>query len=299
MKNRVLLTLIITSFTLVSCNKTNELYPGNAYDTGAFETNYYLEHNNVDKINISKTSEYDASSYTFISNPTFGGALDGLAEIDQTYESPIGEKKFLEWNIDTPIDDYGTGYGPTENLSSIDSSFKDGFLSRLYDGRVRCDGYYAKSRVQLNKTGYSTFFPKEMVGSKYFAVALRGQTSCDGYEYSHAIVDFKLTFFKHIQNSNDYESIVISMNDRIIPTNTHGITSLMCFYFIDVFGLNYLNDLSGVVAMSFTYSLDKVVSTDSNDYEKYGIPTDDKDDSEHPHFCIMLYEMMLPKSSWR
>lgn len=299
MKIKSILILSITSFMLMSCNKTNELYPGYAYDTGKFETNYYLEHNNVDQINVSKTTEFDASKYTFISNPTFGKKITGLTENDQTYTSPSGEKKFLEWNIDTPIEDYGTGYGPTENLSSIDDSFKNGFLSRLYDGRVRCDGYYAKSRVQLNKTGYSSFFPKQLVDSRYFAMALRGQTSCEGYEYSTAITDFKLTLYKHISNSNDYEAYVVSMNDILVPSNTHGISSLMCFYFVDVFGLNYQTMLNGVVAMTLTFSLDQLISTDSGDYEKYGIPVDDKDDEKHPHFCIMLYEIMIPRSSWR
>ena len=41
---------------LVSCNKTKELYAQGAYDTGDFEQNYYLEYNNIDKVEVKDLS---------------------------------------------------------------------------------------------------------------------------------------------------------------------------------------------------------------------------------------------------
>ena len=300
MKNK---KIILLSFLplLVSCSKTNELYSKGAYDTGNFETNYYLEHNNVDKIDIKSSESFDASKVTFISNPTFGKKLDGLIDDDQCVvtldENGNEQKSQLEWNLDTPHSDKNIGYGPTKNLTSIDESFSYGFLSRLYDGRVRCDGYYAQSRVQINKTGYSTYFPKELKSARYFAVALRGQTSCKGYSNEIADVDVTLKFYKHNVNEKACEEYVVTSKNVQIPTNTGGYSSLMLFYFIDVFGLQYQNYLDGIVAMSMSFSLNSLSGSDE-DKLTYGVPVDDMADQNNPHFALMLYEVMLPDSIW-
>ena len=53
MKNKHLILLFIP-FVLCGCAKTSELYVGNAYDTGNFETNFYSENEDIDKVNINK-----------------------------------------------------------------------------------------------------------------------------------------------------------------------------------------------------------------------------------------------------
>lgn len=301
MRNKKALVFVLLPLFLSSCSKTNELYTGGAYDTGNFETNYYLEHNNVDKLKIGNVITKDASSVTHISNPSRNSFIEGLNPTDQTYfykdKNGNEQSSFLEWNDDIPHDDFGFGYGPTKNLISIDNSFAYGFLSRLYDGRVRCDGYYAESRVQINKTGFSTFFPKELKQATYFGLSLRGQTSCEGFEYSLADINLNIKFYKHNVLKEENDLIEININNLQAPSNTHGASSLMLFYFIDVFGLEYQKYIEDIIAISIDFSLNSINGS-SVDFSKYGTPVDDKDDQNNPHFALMLYEMMLPDSIW-
>ena len=280
---------------LVGCSKTNELYPGNAYDTGNFETNYYLEHNNVDKLTTNEAKDFNVTENYFISNPAYGQAIEGLRFGDQLSD----DDKFLEWNIDVPIEDRGTGYGPTKNLTTIDDSFAYGVLSKLYDGRVRCDGYYAKSRLQINKTGYSTFFPKEMIDGKYMAIALRGDVNADAFKHSAASVDLTVSLYKHNTNSNVNDKYNINFVNVDVPTNTGGVTSLLVLYFDTIFGADYKSYLDGIIAMTMTFKLNSIDPKNPNDLVEHGIPTDDKDDSSGPHFALMIYEVMFPDSIWR
>ena len=288
------LTLMLLPLVLTGCNKTKELYPGNAYDTGNFETNYYLEHNNVDKLVTSEPVNYDASEKFYISNPSYGQPLEGLRFGDQLSD----KDEFLEWNIDTPIEDRGSGYGPTKNLTTINDSFAYGVLSRLYDGRVRCDGYYAKSRLQINKTGFSTFFPKELIDAKYLAIALRGDVNAKAFSNNIANVDITVSLYKHNTNSDINSKYNINYINVPVPTNTGGITSLLVLYFDTIFGSNYKEYLDGIIAMSVTFSLSSINASEE-DINKYGYPVDDKDNPNGPHFALMLYEVMFPDSIWR
>lgn len=300
MKKQSLLVFALLPVLLASCSKTNELYKDHAYDTGTLMGNYYLEHNNVDKLTIQSSSEkVVAPENIYISNPGFGKALDGVAKEDQTYTDKDGKETFLEWNIDTPIDDFGKGFGPTMNLSSIDKAFMPGFLSRLYDGRIRCDGYYANSRVQLNKTGFSTFFPKEMITGKYLAISVRGQSDAGGgFEFANSNVSFDLTLYRHIANSQAFEAQKIKINNVLVPMNTHGNTSLLVVYFADIFGPQWNKYIEGTIAMTLTFTLNDIIGCEA-DKAKYGMPVDDKNDKNNPHYSMMIYEIMFPKSTWR
>lgn len=297
MKRRFVLFLLLPCL-LASCNKTNELYPGNAYDTGVFDLNYYTEHNNVDKVKVSEEHSY-TSTKSFFTNPSFGKRLDGVLDEDQSYVNDKGEKVYYEWNIDTPIVDKGVGFGPSNNLTGIDEKFAYGILSKLYDGRVRCDGYYAQSRVQLSQYGFSTFFPKELISAKYFGISIRGGTSCNGFSYANANIDFHFQFLHHTAGTSIYKKYIVDINDVDLPTNNGGSTSLLGCYFSDVFGEKYADIVKGFIGFTLTYDLNEMKPKDVGDFVKYGYPTADNKDPDNPHFSVMLYELMIPKSTWR
>ena len=89
----------------------------------------------------------------------------------------------------------GYGYGPSNNLIAVDDAFARGFLSRLYDGRIHCDGItYAQTRVQIDGSGYGTLFPKEMMSYRYFALSLRGADETDNLGTTFN-VNINLTFY--------------------------------------------------------------------------------------------------------
>jgi hypothetical protein len=72
-------------------------------------------------------------------------------------------------------------------------------------------------------------------------------------------------------------------------TNSGGRTTIIGFYFAGVMGadVNLIRRASG---MSITFSLE-------GDYEDYTIDREDTTEGKE-HFALMLYEVLLPKSTW-
>lgn len=286
MKNKILgIFLPLLAISLSSCGANRELYKAGQYDSANYEENYYTSWNNVEKITPDEVKEYNVTPS--IDDPIKSGeALTGLRYPDQ-YTS---DNELLEWNSDTPVYDKGIGYGPTKNLTTIDNSFAYGYLSKLYDGRVRCDGYYTRSRVQLDKRGYATYFPKALSSYKYFAFSVRGGTGSK-YESTRNIdikVTYHVSFYVKNMETNKYTKYVFNMADVKTQTNNGGRTSLLSFYFDDVLGDNWATLLKGTTAMSMTYELS---------YTPYADLVDDKE-AEGCHFSVMLYEVLLPESTW-
>lgn len=241
-KSSLLLPLI--AIVLSACVKTSELYPNDAYCHTEFDLNYYLEWNKVDELNINETREA-------IAKPS---SQSGLSE-DMVK------------------------YGEENKLVSNNNSFAYGYLSKLYDGRISCGGLYQKSRVQLNKTGYATFFPKQLKEATSFSMALRGGTTCETPLKSYLNVDFELSFYIHITNSDSYDKVIYHLNDVSTITDYGGDT---CVYTIPL-----TESIRDAVAMSLTYKL-----------KDTSVVTDDYLDEEKEHFAIMLYEILLPGSTW-
>ncbi len=307
MKNKKILPLILLPFVLASCSKTKELYDKNAYNSTDFMQNYYTEQNNVDQVKTIKEERFNGGEHVYLSSLSLfatGQHLNGLKDRDQYDEN----NNLLEWTKDTPQVDLD-GYGPAKCLTRIDNSFANGFLSRLYDGRVRCDGLYQHSRVQLSESGYSTFFPKELVSAKYFAMSMFNKTSPNAdsaFSGCLANMDLEISFYQHTSKNNEYNKYVVEIKDFDIPIDTGGNASLLLFYFSDIFGSNYMDIVNGVTAMSFNYKVNEVkpgenVSSSSfnETINKFGVPSSDKNIEATTHMALMLYEVLFPDSSWR
>ncbi|MDD3099421.1 MAG: hypothetical protein PHW36_03685, partial [Bacilli bacterium] len=188
-----------------------------------------------------------------------------------------------------PHEDAGYGYGPSNNLIAVDDAFARGFLSRLYDGRIHCDGItYAQTRVQIDGSGYGTLFPKEMMSYRYFALSLRGADESSNYDFAMD-VNINLTFYVYNHDSALYVPYLFQMKNFPIMTNSGGRTTIVGFYFAGVMGadVNLIRRASG---MSITFSLE-------GDYEDYTIDREDTTEGKE-HFALMLYEVLLPKSTW-
>ena len=298
-KKRLLITLLFP-FILCGCGEAvSELYGEHAFDTGRFMDNYYTSWNNVNLIEPVNTYTYDATSVTTlgVADKTTG-RIDGIKEEDQKFGNIL-----LDWDSDRPVADYGIGFGPTKNMTSLDESFAKGYLSKLYDGRIRCDGYQARSRVQLDSTGYATYFPKELISYKYFAIFARGGTTCERVFKTFPTFDINVTFYTHDSATNVYEAHSIDMKNLKIRTNDHGLTNIISFYFEDLFGDGWDTKLSHTVAMSMTYHVTNYgVAGYREDYSDAATVTNLTDtiaDNTKEHkLCLMLYEVMIPDSTW-
>ena len=260
MKKRYLFLSLI-AMVLVGCRKTDESFEAGRYNSSDFDKNYYVEWNDVDKVEIGKVS----------------------AIHDPFYES-IG------------IPNNGSDYGfEVRNLIKEEDKFSYGYLSKLYDGRLRCDGLTTRSRVQLNKTGYATFFPKEYRGSNSFAFALRGATTIN-YESEEArirSVKINATFKFYIrqEGTNVYDRVDLIFENLKISSDNHGSTT-----YVEVpFDQGLVDQLYGADAMSFEFEL-----KDKTQYAGYDITDDYTTDlnKEKEHFSVMLYEVLLPGSVW-
>lgn len=265
MKKRYLI-LPILAMTLVGCRKTEEAFEHGQYNSPVFDNNYYTEWDGVDKVEIAKTDTIHVPNIIYIEN----------REIKNTPEIPYDFE--------------------VRNLIKEEDKFSYGYLSKLYDGRLRCDGLTTRSRVQLNKTGYGTFFPKEYRGSESIALALRGATTIDfpsdavRKDYIKIKVDVTVKFYVRIEGTNKYNEVDIIFSDLPISSDNHGNTTYVEFPFSE----ENAKLLYGADAMSFEYSL-----SDKTQYSGYNITDDFTDpDKEKEHFAIMLYEVLLPGSKW-
>ncbi len=284
---RKIITLIALAPLTIACNKTSELYENYAYNSPDFMKNYYTEFNGVDKLakNEVKVIEMSANNGYVSQN-----SLDAIR--------PEDNKEKYPWYS---FDDYEKEFGRHNNLSKIDNSFAYGYLSKLYDGRVRCESKFQLSRVQLDKYGYATFFPKKLESYKYFAFSLRGATDYENSATNPSplagtvYLDVHVNFYKHITNSDKYNVVTFNLNNVAVPCDSGGDTNLVTIYMaddIDIDGVtnrSYRYDIRDAVAMSMSYEL-KTTRSDLTD--------DSKVEKDH-HFAVMLYEVLFPKSVWR
>lgn len=265
MKKKILL-LALTSLLLVGCSKTELLYKPNAYNSPIFDENYYLERDNIDSLKIENNIP------GICSTPQSHDGLSGLSPLD------VGSYKWKDYEKNNM-------WGYHNNLDGINESFNYGILSKLYDGRVRCDGLYQQSRVQLNKTGYATYFPKTLVNSKFIAFACRGGTTLENPLHMELEFNFTLSFYIHITGSSAYNKITFKLNGIPVQTDNGGNTNLVSFYLPDK---DFLN---GAVAMSFEW---ECIDPHLNMYNL----TDDYTIKEKDHLALMLYEVFIPQSTW-
>ena len=92
------------------------------------------------------------------------------------------------------------------------------------------------------------------------------------------------------------------MSEVNIPSNTGGEASLLLFYFNDVLlqpGISLINEFTDIVGMEVFFTLNDIISSNPNDKATYGVPSDDRNSKNVPHFSLMIYEVLLPKSTWR
>lgn len=271
MNKKMFFVLVFLPLFLSSCfGSVDELYYVNQYNSSDFMKNYYVHDVPAIKNNVRVKNEYNVGEYLHV-----GDNLDGLRPTDrQNY-------KFDGLSADQ--------YGYAKALSKVDSSFSYGYLSKLYDGRVRCDGYYALSRLQLDKQGYTTIFPKELNSYHLFAFAARGGTDCERTFSTFPTIEMCITFYSYDYNDNIYDAYVFNTGEFQLITNAGGGTYFVNFYFDEVMGASYQTIMNRVKAMSLTFSLKESIYDDlSDDMTKEGVG----------HFALMLYEVMLPDSTW-
>ena len=265
--NKRIPLLLLAGVTLASCAKTNLLYDLNAYNYPEFDKNYYTEWEDIKDLPIDSTITFNNPTSLYVSDQNT--IIIGGKTIEQ-----------YKWN---GVHDEQFGYN--NNLSKIEKKFSYGITSKLFDGRVRCEGLYQKSRVQLDKTGFAMYFPKSLVSAKYLGFACRGGTYFPDqrFEKPNLKVDFNWSFYIH-QDNGKYAVKTFVIHNAEIPVDNGGNTAFVYFqpYLLE----DYFYEISGAVGMSLTWQcVDESMSL---------FPvTDDYTDKEKNHLSLMLYEVFI------
>ena len=276
--NKKPLIFLLAAFTLAGCAKTNLLYGENAYNSPVFDENYYTDWDHVDEL----ANKIQSTKTKILTSPSFNCSAD-LGKVDVAG----GYGKNYNWGGDKEKQ-----FGYNNNLSKIEKEFNYGITSKLFDGRVRCESLYQKSRVQVNKTGFAMFFPKLLVSTKYLGFACRGGTDYPAgqeFAYSDLEVNFTWSFYIHLDNGM-YHKVEHKIQGAKIPVDNGGNTAFVNFLPM------YEEELQGAAAMSFEWEC-----VDAAKMSTRPELTDDyksKDKTKKHHLALMLYEIFIGESVW-
>lgn len=263
----ILLPLI--AITLCGCSKTDKLYKRGAYESPYFYSNYYLKEDTRD-FQIAKEIE---------ETPMELHSHDGLkylhAEDVGGLQWEYAEKEKL-WSYNN-------------NLALVDEGFKQGAISKLYDGRVRCEGLYQKSRAQLDKVGFAAKLPLTMKHCDYFAFSCRGGTTLENPLMKEIYFNFTICFYTQSAGGM-YDKHIYRLNDVLVNTDFQSRTNLVSFY-IDQTNVDNKFRLENTVAYEIRWEcIDPTLAL-------YNL-TDDRTDKEKDHLALMLYEVFFGNSTW-
>lgn len=311
-KKSALLAMLLLPMALASCADTSELFPNDAYIDSAFVKNRY---NLWDKglkearhvATFPLTNEESAPARYFNGSGLHDSVLDahGYDQAkswhpsaflnsrgeDLRWEPDIVEGSVGQWRDQSPL--YDVAYGQSKKLTRINSKFGRGYLSKLYNGQVRCNAWSSYSLVEIDKSGYGTLFPAELEKAPYFAMSLRGGSDTAGANPRLSRFDINVTLYKLSSDNVTYEGTTFAMKDAYLQTNYSAeYTSLLGFYFNEIGG-----DFNpaGVVGMSVDF---KMVE-DFAGLKDNAVPTsDDFDDNAQFHTGLCLLEVLFPDSTW-
>lgn len=265
--NKKLSPILLFAIALTSCAKTEELYGESEYNSPVFNENYYTNWGGIENLEDKIESRNSILPHNLKSSSSAKFKFDG----DNT-------EYIWSGNEDEE-------FGYQHNLSSLEKKFGYGITSKLFDGRVRCDGLYQKSRVQLDKSGFGMFFPKQLIKvTKFLGFACRGGTDFPDQRFAkpNLKVNFNWSFYIHLDNSK-YAVKTFEIKNAEIPVDNGGNTAFVYFqpYFED-----YFSEISGAVGMSLTWHC---VDESMNLFPV----TDDYTNKEKNHLSLMLYEVFI------
>lgn len=191
------------------------------------------------------------------------------------------EKVCISSTFSIPNVDY-KNYAEDKNLGLVDDAFGKGILSKLYDGRSWCNHLFQKSRVQVDKTGFGAKFPLKLQSAAKFEFIARGGTSPEKSKINTSNYgDLKLHYNFEISLYTENKQITYLLSEVPIYTDSNNKTTIVSF--------DLGEEAKNIVGFSMKYECIDIPRTDT---------TDDMNDKEKDHLAIMLYEVLLPESTW-
>lgn len=315
---------------LTSCKAAvAEVYDRGEFHTQDFENNYFttfpetLKSNKYDinhtmislnNLQFSQSRVYQKAYNQAIMKDLQKGYLT-LAELIANYgddnvkaikeaDYPPGDIQYInaitqamEQSTKTSWNDYSRvnslaaqEYGNT----AINDFFKKGMFSKMTDGLLACDGSGPLVRMQINEQGFAKQFDYELIDYKVLTLSLRGGTNIPYHEISTpriptANINLTVSFYVEESVSNQARKVSFVFPIEDLRTDDNAQTNIIHLYFADVMTAEQLALIKRANAMSVSYELVEhdLIKPDGidnplNDYE----------------FAVMMYEIMLPYSTW-
>ena len=313
MNKRIHLPLLLIGLTLASCTDTSQLYNPNDYLSGSFVEHCYnvwegATKKGHDSIVYSKTLfqlpfERDTKAHGYFSGSgrtgqEYLGVCYGYGQAFAYHPDYFltDEGKTLYWGKEGISDIvpgeiggwadnsslYNVIYSQNKRLDRRYEQFSRGFLSKLYNGQIKCNGWSYYAMAVLSPEGYGTMFPYELVSSEYFAVSILMGTD-DERSARVAVADIDFTFYKYSDDGTSLLGHKVELEDvNLSCNNGSSNTSLVGFTFADA-GI----DPKGIVGMSMNWNLVDDPTGASDDFAAEGY-----------HDGICLYEVFFPDSTW-
>lgn len=176
----------------------------------------------------------------------------------------------------------------------VNDAFKKGIFSKLTDALILCDGTGSLVRIQIDENGMGQEFSHELIDYRNFVISLRGATNIDyakegiiRSENSKAKVEVEISFY--IEKSTTSQAFKHSLNYTIdqLESDNNALVTISHFDLTKALPPATLKRVSG---LSVNYKL-----LEHQYLKKDGVVNEEAEEE----FAIMLYEIMLPHSSWR
>ena len=288
MKNKFKLLLFLPALVLTGCGYgLKEIYKGSVYNSPDYYENFYRGwdkninyHSSTSKIENLEEDAYQLDTDKDLVFTTF----------DST-NFAINEPEYEKYSYPSDIYEPPEGklsYGQTFALSKQESSFRYGYVSKLFNGQTFCNQKYEIARVQIDESGCGMEFSKELDKHSYFALNLKASldyrrngenTNIPNHQSS---IELLLNFFCKT-SSGKYHRVPVKYQINNMPTNASETINCTNYIF---FGFSLENiKIDRCIGVSIEYKL-----------------LEDKYIVSHPDegwtHCLLLYELFFPHSTW-
>ncbi|MCR5348573.1 MAG: hypothetical protein K6E59_03080 [Bacilli bacterium] len=291
---------------LTSCVDTQQLYPLGAYMGGEYVEHVYdvwegQTKQGFENIVYSKTLTNEEHGY-FCGSGKHETAYQccGYDQAKAWHPSYFknAQGRDLYWGTERGLSDINPGapgayvdnsglydiiYSQNKRLDRYYENFSRGYLSKLYNGQIKCNGWSYYAMAVVSDQGFGTVFPYELKTAEYFATSLLVSTDYTPSGQGRIVVaDIDFTFYKYA--ADGLEGYKVTLADVYLSCNAGAaLTSLVGFTFDDV-GISP----EAIMGLSLTWRLKQDEVGATNDFS----------DTEKHHDGLSIYEVLFPDSTW-
>lgn len=277
-----------------------ELYDGNAYNSPIYAENYYRVYNadidpNNENNKIEALQEIDLegmAALTYYNASVFDADIPASSAEERDENS--NKLTYADYGLKDDPQYIGVQYGPTKKMSDVDSTFSRGYVSKLFDGQMFCNGGYELSRVQIDEGGFGSLFQKEVVSQNgaYFALNFKGSGNLiadpSAVVRGHYLkINLHVSFY--LKTGSGFKEVRVSNIIERVPAN-YGESYSSSSYVFYAFSLGAI-DITRCAGVSISYDLLEVDVGNEGENKYLNDGTIER--------SLMLYEMLMPNTTWR